>query len=452
MSDNDQDKQASDDLDADFDEPSPEPEHEPEQKTDPATDETTDQQPAPDIVITKKRGASASIAWLALFLSLLTVAGVGYLYIEKFRAESQADQEGSAVTSLSDRLEETTQSLAGLDSSVSDLAMAESRANTMIRSLRNDLDDSSQLFDTLPPRMTRLERSVASLQGVSLDARNTYLIAEAEYYIQIANSQLQLAGNPYLASLALGQADDRLLQLADPALTDVRRTIANEIAALEVMEKPDIAGVTLTLASLARVVESLPLRQQSEAGAAAVDEAGEEASGAARAWNAVKGAASGLVRHTPPTDESAPLLTPNAEPLIRSNLSLQLQTARLALLRSEQAIFEQSLDDADAWLDTYFDVSSEPVESARATLAKIRDEYAVSAPPDISGSLRLLRQYKTLADSDSNVARPDTTVSEPDARVAQPDEVVTESDPGAAQPDEVIAEPEPDEVGTEPEE
>lgn len=448
MSDNDKDKQASDDLDADFDEPSSES----EQKTDPATDDRIDQQPAPDIVITKKGGASASIAWLALFLSLLTVAGVGYLYIEKFRAETQADQEGSAVTALSDRLEETTQSLAGLDSNVSDLAMAESRANSMIRSLQNDLDGRSQLFDTLPPRMTRLERSVASLQGVSLDTRNTYLVAEAEYYIQIANSQLQLAGNPYLASLALRQADDRLLQLADPALTDVRRTIAHEIAALEVMDKPDIAGVTLTLASLARVVESLPLRQQSEAGAASIDEAGEDAGGATRAWNAVKGAASGLVRHTPPTDEKAPLLTPNAEPLIRSNLSLQLQTARLALLRSEQVIFEQSLDDADAWLDTYFDASSEPVESARATLAKIRDEYAVSAPPDISGSLRLLRQYKTLADSDKNVARPGATVSEPDTSAAQPDEVITEPDTEAAQPDEIIAEPEPDTGAAQPDE
>ena len=114
--------------------------------------------------------------------------------------------------------------------------------------------------------MTNLERSVASLQGVSMDARNTYLVAEAEYYLQIANAQLQLAGNPYLASLALDQADDRLLQVGDPALTDVRRAIADEAAALEIMEQPDVAGLSLTLASLARVVESLPLRTRPDAG------------------------------------------------------------------------------------------------------------------------------------------------------------------------------------------
>lgn len=423
MSDTDKDKQAPDELDADFDQPLTES----EQTNDQATDgDRIDPQPAPDIIITKKRGASATIAWLAFFLSLLTVAGVGYLYLEKFRAESGADQKGAAVAALSNQIDKTTESLTELDTSVSDLAAAESRTNSMIMSLRNDLDDRAQLFDTLPPRMTSLERSVAALQGVSLDARNTYLIAEAEYYIQIANSQLQLAGNPYLASLALGQADDRLLQLADPALTDVRRAIADEIAALEVMDKPDIAGVSLTLASLARVVESLPLRQQAEAGSLSADESSEDASGAARAWRAVKGAASGLVKHTPPTDEKAPLLTPDAEPLIRSNLSLQLQAARLALLRSEQTIFEQSLDDADAWLDVYFDTASESVESARATLAEIRDEYSVSAPPDISGSLRLLRQYKTLTEPDNAIAAPDQAVAEPDETGAEPDKTPAE--------------------------
>lgn len=415
----DKDEASDEQLDdAEVDEVADIADEEPEDLTDDTTDETTDEpvvavddqvdeiadEPedrgaAPEVIIEKRGGASATIAWLALFLSLVTVAGVGYLYMEKLRDQRSASQEGDAVAALSGRLDETSQSIDNLDASVSDIAAAESRSNAMIESLQRELDDRAALFDSLPPRMTSLEQSVAAIQGVSVDARNTYLIAEAEYYMQIANAQLQLAGNAYLASLALSQADDRLLQLADPALTDVRRAVADEIAALDVMEKPDVAGVSLTLASLARVVDSLPLRQPAEA-EQSVDEASEdEQGGASRAWGAVKGAVAGLVKHTPPSDDSAPLLTPDAEPLIRSNLSLQLQAARLALLRGEQSIFEQSLDDADAWLDAYFDTSSEPVGSARETIAEIRDGYSASAAPDISGSLRLLRQYKTLAES-----------------------------------------------------
>ena len=76
-----------------------------------------------------------------------------------------------------------------------------------------------------------------------------------------------------------------------------------------------------------------------------------------------------------------------------------VQAARLALLRGEPEIFRQSLDDADTWMDTYFDTGSQPVRSARQTMAEIRNEYATVVPPDISRSLRLLRQYKTLAES-----------------------------------------------------
>ena len=346
----------------------------------------------------KKSGASTSIAWLALFIALISVAAAGYLVLEKIRNESSAAESSAELAALQRGLNASTQSIEAIKGDVGQLSSDDSRTNASLDELQRDVDQRADLLDSLPPRMSTLERSVAALQGVSIEARNTYLIAEAEYYMQIANAQLQLAGNPYLASLALGQADDRLMQLADPALTEVRRTIADELAALEVMEKPDIAGVTLVLASLARVVDSLPIRSAGDVTAAEAEALETEMSGTARMWAAVKDAASGLVKVTPPDGDKAALITPDVADLARSNLSLQLQAARLALLRGEQEIFEQSLDDADAWLDLYFNTGSAQVRSARQTMSEIRTEYAAVAPPDISQSLRLLRQYKTLAE------------------------------------------------------
>jgi uroporphyrin-3 C-methyltransferase len=254
-------------------------------------------------------------------------------------------------------------------------------------------------LDSLPSRVSGLESSLSTLQGVSTGARDTWLLAEAEYYMQIANAQLQLAGNPHLASLALAMADERIVQLSNPALTEVRRALADELAALEVMEKPDIEGVTLTLASLARVVDSLPLQTGTTSESDDAAELDPEMSGLDRAWASVKGAASGLVRVTGPEESAAPLMTPEAAYFLRTNLALQLQAARLALLRGEQAVFQQSLDDASAWLDQYYDTQSEQVTSALHTITEIREAMFVIATPDISESLRLLRQYETLAGS-----------------------------------------------------
>ena len=92
-------------------------------------------------------------------------------------------------------------------------------------------------------------------------------------------------------------------------------------------------------------------------------------------------------------------MTPDAEYFLRNNIALQLQAARLALLRGEQAIFEQSLDDTSALLRQYFDTDSTQVAGALDTLVEIRGSVFATTAPDISGSLDLLRQFKVLREN-----------------------------------------------------
>jgi uroporphyrin-3 C-methyltransferase len=347
----------------------------------------------------KERKPSSPVSWLALFLSLVTLAAVGYMIVEDRRTRSAAEESSGTIVELSGRVDESRRSLSELNAELAGLTNSDEATRSQIETLQQELDDRIRQLDSIPGRMSGLENSLAALQGVSAGARDTWLLAEAEYYMQIANAQLQLGNNPRLAMLALGMADERVVQMANPGLTDVRRAIADELAALEVMEKPDIEGAALTLASLSRVVESLPLYSIDRAADGDDAEIDPELSGTERAWESVKGAMSGLVRVTPPDEETRALLTPDAAQLIRSNLALQLQAARLALLRSEQAIFEQSLDDAVALIGDYFDTSSAQVDSALQTIGEIRGSMAAGSPPDISESLRLLRQYRTLAEN-----------------------------------------------------
>jgi uncharacterized protein HemX len=344
----------------------------------------------------KRRGNG--IAWLALLLSLTAVAAVAYTVSRDWLAASDTSAEDAAA-SFDDRLSATQDSLSAFDARLADLDGRDSSVAAEIDELRQQLDERLGSLSSLPARMSTLESSVSALAGVSQGARNTWLLAEAEYYMQIANAQLQLANNPHLAALALNMADERVVQLSDPALIDVRRAISDELAALDGMEKPDIAGVTMTLASLARVVESLPLGDAAKTEDDEEQAVDEEQSGVSRAWSSVKKAMSGLVRVTPPDQAKLALVSPDAEYFLRNNLALQLQSARLALLRGEQAVFEQTLDDTSALLSQYFDSESAQVASAQATLAEIRSNVFATSAPDISGSLRLLRQFQTLQEN-----------------------------------------------------
>ena len=338
------------------------------------------------------------ILWLVLLVVVVALGAVAYIQFGAWLAEDEPTEIdiGMQFDGLNRRIDESNAALAALESRLGQISHPD--YSPEINGLRRDVEDQLRLLGTLPSRMTRIEDSVASLAGISAGARQTFLLAEAEYYLQIANAQLQLANNPHLASLALGMADERVTQLSDPGLTDVRRAISDELAALEVMKKPDIEGATLTLASLARVVESLPLAGNTTEDDTALEDNTDQ-SGVDRAWDSVKDAVSGLVKVTPPDEAKLALVSPDSEHFLRNNLALQLQSARLALLRGEQAIFEQTLDDTSALLNSYFDTSSAQVTSAQLTISEIRSSVFATALPDISESLRLLRQYRTLSET-----------------------------------------------------
>ncbi len=346
----------------------------------------------------QKAARGNGIAWLAVFFSAAALSLVAYTVVTNWLATS--DTSGSddlgKIEDVDRRLSQANDSIAAVQTQLGQISHPDYSAD--IDAVRRETDEQLRMLNALPSRMTTIENSVSSLVGISAGARETFLLAEAEYYLQIANAQLQLANNPHLASLALGMADERVTQLSDPGLTAVRRAISDELAALEVMAKPDIEGATLTLASLARVVEALPLASDSTT-EESDNEPDVDQSSVNRAWGSVKNAMSGLVKVTPPDQAQLAMISPDAEYFLRNNIALQLQSARLALLRGEQAIFLQTLDDTSALLNAYFDLSSEQVTSAQLTISEIRNNVFTVSMPDISNSLRLLRQFRTLRET-----------------------------------------------------
>jgi uroporphyrin-3 C-methyltransferase len=175
--------------------------------------------------------------------------------------------------------------------------------------------------------------------------------------------------------------------------------IADERAALEGMNTPDVEGITLKLSSLARTVATLPLRRVERTPEPVADDSTADSGSLDRAWNSIKQATSGLIRHRTNDETVMPLISPEAEYFLRTNLTLQLQTARLALLRGEPSVFAASLADAALWLETYFDVTSNRGNAALQTVAELRGGMADVARPDISGSLQLLRRYTSVSGS-----------------------------------------------------
>ena len=358
------------------------------------------------VVPPARKPGRGGVAWLALLVSVAALAVVAYTTYLDWRAAQAIDlSEGNveaSLRSLGARIDATNDTIAATATQFDALSQADASSDDAIAALKleqSDINERLRLLNSLPIRISNTEAVLASMQGVSDGARDNWLLGEAEYYMQLANAQLQLAGDPELAALALGMADERIAQLANPALTNVRIALADEVATLEGMQTTDVEGVTLKLASIARVVETLPLRpvDRIEDEAAAAPE--EEVGALDRAWSKFKGATSDMIKHRTTDETVMPLISPEAEYFLRTNLALQMQTARLALLRGERQIYESSLNDSADWLSTYFDATSSQVGAALDTIAELKGAMVAADNPDISGSLRLLRRHTAVSEN-----------------------------------------------------
>ena len=274
-----------------------------------------------------------------------------------------------------------------------------------LAALSRQVEQRQDIVESLPGRVENVEQSVAEMQGIAAGTRTEWLLAEAEYYMQLANAQLQLARNPTLSAYALELADQRVRELADPAYTPVRRALADEMRALATVSQSDLEGAALRLSSLADAVAALPLadevRRQIESlpdrEPAAADAPAAEEGRLDRLWRLTKEQVSKGIRVRKLDESLTPLLSPEATYFLRTNLVLKFDTARLALLRGEQDAFDASLADAHAWLSEYFASEDGAVSDALATVAELREIEIQTAYPDISGSLTILRRTRTLA-------------------------------------------------------
>jgi len=283
-------------------------------------------------------------------------------------------------------------------------ALEETRAYA--RRLQDELDATRDLIaegalsvdllegevEPLPAELRALERRVEALAGGQLDARESWLREQAEYYLVLANAELNLGGRVASAIGALESADNVLRELADPSLGDVRAAIASELQSLRAVAQPDLERLVFDLGGLIERAAELPLRASSPENFGATDEDLEDVEpGLGRLWARTKGAVTSIVRIERQEEPVAQALTESEGRLVRRQLELELQVARTAVLDKRSADFRLSLVTADSILNRDFNRESQSVIEARRLLGNMMQIELEPALPDIGDSLALLR-------------------------------------------------------------
>ncbi len=298
-------------------------------------------------------------------------------------------QSGSATPAVLPTAESSR--LDALDLRLEEIVAARQRSARALEQLRDDLGSMQRESQDVPARLDAVERALQEFTAGSDQARAGWLRREAENYLRVANAQLGLAGDVDTAITALSLADDALAELNDPRLTEVRRELAREAAALRAVPRPDVEGIVLTLGGLAERLPQLPLRPTAPAEFHGQrDAVAPEQSGTGRAMSAIRSAFSELVSVRRVNEPLTPLLSDAEESLVLRSLDLELQLARLAVMRGDAGMFRRSLESARSRLQRDFDQTDPEVRAALQTLAELGLTELPEELPDISGSLSLL--------------------------------------------------------------
>ncbi|HED19394.1 MAG TPA: hypothetical protein ENI74_07835, partial [Gammaproteobacteria bacterium] len=227
----------------------------------------------------------------------------------------------------------------------------------------------------------------------------------------------------------------RLQELADPLFLKVREQLARALESLAAVEPVDVDGISMKLGALMEHIDELEVRGSRYQPAAKTEAAAAGSTTTIQDWRELPAllwsSLSGLVRIRDHDKPVSPMLPPENAYFLRENLRLQLSAARLALLRDDSAQYRATLTTAADWLGAYFSAEDAQVDQFRAQVEQLAAIDIMPQLPDISASLKLLRQQLKLGAQKSVLpGAPDSTSDVPAGEIKKsPPETGTEAAP-----------------------
>jgi uncharacterized protein HemX len=247
-----------------------------------------------------------------------------------------------------------------------------------------------------------LKEAIQKIQRQLGKTRGDWLVADAEYLLSVANRRLHLMGDVSTTQEALTAADQRLRESGDTAAFKVREQITKEIAALKKIELPDIVGIYSTLESLEDDVDKLTLflpyagkeltktdQQQQDESQNQDDKQKHE--GLDEVILELEGLLT--IRHTEQPVKA--IITAAEAQFLRDQLRVKLEMVKISMVQQNDLLYQATLKDAQQWVIKNY-TRNKDADSFLADLDKLSQIKIHSQFPDISGSLKMLRDITKL--------------------------------------------------------
>lgn len=373
------------------------------------------EQQAPDLSDSKKAHRSRSGFWFSIIILLIVVgvAGVGFYFLQNLR-DQQKDLGGEVKGEMSKQLSDYQAQLTAIQLQ---LANVSKEVASKDEHFNKTLADFSQLHqEKLNSTQKELTESIQQIQRQLGKTRGDWLIADAEYLLSVANERLHLIGDTHTTLEALEAADQRLRESGDTGVIKIREKIAEEITLIKNIAEVDIIGIYVAIQSqqdhLDQLTLLLPFTGKAPTPATKNQ---DNASGDHGLLDSL-----GIKYSEQPIEA---ILTTEEAKFIYEQLRVKLEIAQIALVQHNEILFQSALADSKKWLEQHF-TKNDASRNLNEELDKFSAIKIHGNFPDISLSLKMLKDISKLRIEVDKSAQPtDTEIKKPAAVVKPAEEV-----------------------------
>ncbi len=314
----------------------------------------------------KEKQPSNKVAWVALIVAIIT-AGGGYWYMQQ-----QNQQLAQQLAAMQSKLSASTQ-----------------QVNSSIESTSKAIAaDTTEVVSRVEVTQTQQQQSIEALQVAISDVKgrrpNDWLLAEADYLVNLASRKLNLEHDVVSATRLMESADQRIAALHDPSLTELRQAINDDLTELRSTPIYDKDGLVLRLISLQKAIDTLPLAN------AVVPEAAEQApkqvSEDISDWQdnlkaSLQAFSDQFITYRVRDGSAVPLLSPQQHFYLRENAKAKLETAIRGIYNEQDKMYSTSLETVVEWSKIYFAQDDAKVQKFNQELAELlKQDISIEYP------------------------------------------------------------------------
>lgn len=287
------------------------------------------------------------IALLSLILTILVILAAIYFY--KQNTQLVANQQAT-IAQLSNEFNSQKSSFSAQSQKTLSLQSEVEQTNLQLQ----DLNNTSKISQT---DIQSLQRALAANKARH---PNDWILSEVEYLVNLAGRKIWLEKDVPSAISLLHAADQRIIELNDASLSDLRRAFLEDINTLGALPNRDPDGMVLTLSELERRIDKLAIigaelsDTNPESTGQLSDDVKDWKQNLESSWSDFMG--SFIVINKRDSKIEA-LLSPEQRWYLKENVRHNLGKAELAVYREQQTVYDQALQEVINMLDNYYNLN-----------------------------------------------------------------------------------------------